>query len=271
MNENGWDNSRHISSATGVAYAELKSFLQSTSHTKYQPVTVLAATSRDIINGTFAITKSIIEAQNAYWFVKHTIQNLASFGCIIESFIPTYASGVIYISREKFIPQIVHWDGDDNSRLHVYSWYDKLQKCFLEKARLSVASKTGAEIFLESLQSCYLEHSYAYIYASPTSVYNITLLSITPPAAAAATNSQDDVNRSTSVPAAATAAITVKYHNTPQLIRFSYHLPPRPNYPTLLLTPLDYLLIIVTLGSVLVAVVVACCRLLNEVCACLWQ
>ena len=326
MDENGWDNSRHISSATGVAYTELKSFLQSHVHTIYQPITIIEASINDIINGTFSVSKTTIQSQNSYWFVSHTIQNLASFGCSIESFIPTSASGIFYITPQKITPEIIFWDIDESTRLNVYNWYLELQSCYLEKAQHILQTRTGAELFLKSLQLCFFKHSYAYIYASPNSVYNITLLSVTSNAptvtktiittpslrslettaiitsqststsnnnnshnnASGSTNSSNSTNHSTnnnynnnnnhrynnttnitseSPSSAPTSPLIIidKYHNTPQLIRFAYHLPPPPKYTPLLLTSIDYLVTILTVGCVSVAMLFGIFQIMNDV------
>lgn len=181
MNEHGWDNSRHIASATGVAYQILSNYLKSsTEFHQYQPITVVTATTQDIINGTFSMAKPVLEARNSYWFVSHIVQKLTKFGCVVKSFIQTYGSGFVYITAHNKIPKLVSWDANAPANSDVYKWYTQLQACFTVKAKYTVASKSGAELFIESIQECYLAHSYAYIYASPTSVHNITLLSVAP-------------------------------------------------------------------------------------------
>lgn len=221
INEDNWVNSRHIASSTGVAYADLRNYLLNNYKTFsiYQPVTVVKTSLKDLLNGTETQSAVVVSSQDSYWFVNNLVQNLADFGCVTETFIRTYASSFDYFTSSSSAP-LVKWSSVPP--LSVYDWFVALEACYTDKYNAAVSTKSGAQEFLTSIQSCY--GSYAYVYQTPTSVYNISLIVV--------------------------STVSNYTDRTPALLRYKYTLPNASSVNPETLSWLDYILIILLFGSV---------------------
>jgi len=228
INENNWVNSRHVASSTGVAYADLRNYLLGNYKTfnTYQPVTVVKTSYNDLLNGTVSQASVVVDAQDSYWFVNNLVQNLADFGCETETFIQTYASSFDYFTSSSSSASLVQWSSTSVPPSSVFDWFVALDACYTDKYNSAVNAKSGAQLFLIAIQSCY--GSYAYVYQSPTSVYNISLIDV---------------------------ETTANYtYRTPALLRYKYKLPTASSVNPETLSWLDYILIILLFGSVSVFV-----------------
>ena len=96
MNHDAWINSRFVSSSTGVAYDDLRKYLQNeqNEYTVYQPVSIVYSKSGQLSNFT-TFTSSVVQgdgkvvvpAVESYAFVDHILSKLAAFGCHLQSFL----------------------------------------------------------------------------------------------------------------------------------------------------------------------------------------
>jgi hypothetical protein len=92
-----WINSRHIASASGVAYTDLVQYLQANVDlfTVYQPISVVWPRPDQTFpnSSTFqgstdqGIGDVLISSTDSYYFLNNVLTNLADFGCELQTFL----------------------------------------------------------------------------------------------------------------------------------------------------------------------------------------
>jgi hypothetical protein len=179
INEDLWLNSRLITTTSGNAYSQLITYLQANTalYAYYQPVTSLflnltLVNSSDIVsNDDFnEIGTIILEPTNSFAFVNDLINQLGSYGCDLGAFLQIYATSFDYISSTKAAPQVVSWNGQAPSA--VAQWYQELKNCYGIVYDNTQTNGQGSSYFLEAVKNCY--GSYAYVYKTSNSVYNVS-------------------------------------------------------------------------------------------------
>ena len=108
------------------------------------------------------------------------ISQLNSQGCSLGAFLQVYGSAFSYLSTSSkpLIP--LNLVKGTDTYIKVSKWYKSLGICYRNAfQKVAMAKKNdGASYFLTLIPTCY-NGTYAYVYASPTSVYNISLLNST--------------------------------------------------------------------------------------------
>lgn len=186
--EDEWVSSRHIATTNGGAYSSLANWLKQkeVDYATFQPVTVVFPTSQFIqsvsiytqIFNNNGLGSVILKPKNSYSFMDDVILQLSNQGCSLGAFLQVYGSAFSYLSSTNTQPlstlNLVKGTATYNK---VSKWYKALSLCYKTAyQKVAKAKKNdGASYFLTLIPACY-NSSHAYIYATPTSVYNITLL-----------------------------------------------------------------------------------------------
>lgn len=188
LDDDLWLNARLIATTSGNAYSQLITYLQDDIGTKYdyyQPVTALYVnaslvntSSGDISNTDVSSIGSIkVNAINSFSFVDDLIYQLSTYGIDLGAFLSIYATSFNYFTRPDTVPTVV-----SSSHADVLAWFTALDACYNSNFNAVLQSGAGAQAFLTSIRDCY--GSYAYVFASPVAVYNVSRWTV--PRAAAA-------------------------------------------------------------------------------------
>lgn len=228
LDDDLWLNARLIATTSGNAYSQLITYLQDDIGTKYdyyQPVTALYVnaslvntSSGDISNTDVSSIGSIkVNAINSFSFVDDLIYQLSTYGIDLGAFLSIYATSFNYFTRPDTVPTVV-----SSSHADVLAWFTALDACYNSNFNAVLQSGAGAQAFLTNIRDCY--GSYAYVFASPVAVYNLTLL-----------NYSDSFR-------------------TPIQSQYVYNLPDSDSGHALSLSTAEYVIIAFVLASVLVGV-----------------
>ena len=86
----------------------------------------------------------------------------------------TYQNTFAYIAKNDTTVEVVSWAADGPADPEVFAWFVQLRQCYEVNYKAAVANKQGAQYFMEAVTSCY--GSTAFVFASPNSVYKVTLM-----------------------------------------------------------------------------------------------
>jgi hypothetical protein len=110
-----------------------------------------------------------VNPNSSYAFVINTIEILLNLHCEVDVVLGLTATSIFYLQDETNL-SIVYLDSS-SSMVQVSKWYSQLYSCFHSLSSNSLRTNLYLDI-----QDCYGRYSYAYVYLSNTSVYNISLL-----------------------------------------------------------------------------------------------
>ena len=194
LDEDQWIISRHIAQTNGGPYKDLMYYIMNTlakQLTTYQPITVLyldlSSFNISTLEGSESsdpgLTKQMLEASStelvssteSYNFLEMVTDQLNDIGIVTAVFVNTYITLFTYFSASSTAAPVVSWALGGAANEEVYQWYQRVERCLAQSmARQEDYSVTSTAFILGILQPCY-NTSYAYVYKSPSSVYNITL------------------------------------------------------------------------------------------------
>jgi hypothetical protein len=207
LNEDLWLNARLIATTSGSAYSQIITYLQDNIelYAYYQPVSVLyvnaslfnTSDSNEIEDTQLNTLGSLlISPCDSFRFVDLLVSQLESYGTDLGAFLQIYATAFNYLAatnnnnnnNDDLIPSsisIVSWESTEVANPDVYFWYSELKTCYQTIYDATDNSQQGAQYFFNQIKTCYSgaispvtnkpTTTYAYIFRSPTSVYNITL------------------------------------------------------------------------------------------------
>lgn len=178
LDNNLWLNARLIATTSGNAYSQLITFLQDDlgdAYDYYQPVTALYintslvnTTEGDISNSNLYNVGAIkVNAINSFTFVDVLINQLSTYGIDLGAFLSIYATSYNYFTLSTTVPTPVSSSDSD-----VVRWYQALSQCYNEVFDAVEQANSGALSFFALVKNCY--GPYAYVFATPTSVYNVS-------------------------------------------------------------------------------------------------
>lgn len=217
-----WMRSTSITSTSGVAFSELVNFLQDKSDTSsfniYQPVSVFAAAFNDE-DPKLNYSSVEVEPVNSFTFAATLINELNSYGCNMETFLDDLAASTFAYEAVAGTPLVPISNQDAN----VIAWYQSLQECYTSYFMVT----TDALTFLNNIKTCYYSSPVAYIYATPLTVSQITLMNYTAPYTA---------------------------YNSPYAYTLQFELPPAPVSKVHDFTVVDYVTVLVFVIAVALSV-----------------
>jgi len=177
LNTSLWLNSRIITETTGYVYLkyiyDLYTNISNHQFAVFQPIkviqpnityfeSILPVNENQIGNVT-------VYPNSSYAFVINTIEFLLNLHCEVDVVLGLTATSIFYLQDQTNL-NIVYLDSSSNVA-QVSNWYIDLYACF---SNLS-SSSLRTNLYLD-IQDCYSNHSYAYVYLSNSSVYNVSLL-----------------------------------------------------------------------------------------------
>lgn len=134
------------------------------------------ASEGDVSNTDISsIGSLLIEATNSFAFVDDLINQLSTYGIDLGAFLPIYATSFNYFSESNVAPSVVSWN-TAVANPAVVSWFKELDSCYSDIFQQTKDNGQGALFFLNALKDCYQD--FAYVYASPNSVYNVRFVEI---------------------------------------------------------------------------------------------
>ena len=177
LNTSLWLNSRIISETSGYVYLryiyELYKNISTHQYAVFQPIKVIQP------NVTYfqsilpvnekEIGNVVVNPNSSYAFVITTIEFLLNLNCEVDVVLGLTATSIFYLQDETNLG-IVYLDSSSNVA-QVSKWYRQLYYCFSNLSSNSLRTNLYLDI-----QDCYGRHSYAYVYLSNSSVYNVSLL-----------------------------------------------------------------------------------------------
>jgi hypothetical protein len=228
LDDDLWLNARLIATTSGNAFTQLITYLQDdigSTFQYYQPVTALYINASlvntslgDVTNSNINEIGSITLAPvNSFSFVDALIYQLGTFGIDLGAFLSIYATSFNYFTLPDTVLQVVA-----SNNVDVLQWYSALSQCYSTMFNNIVQPGDGAQVFLQEIKNCY--GSYAYVFASPSTVYNITLANVT------------------------------EYYGTPFQAQYVYNLPDNNTGKALRLTMAEYVIIAFCAVATLIAV-----------------
>lgn len=185
-----WSESRLVAVSNGAAYEYLRTYLIEEAHDKYsvyQPVSLNCFDPAAEDN----LGKAVIPFLDSYEFTFDLLRELTSYAVKLDAFLGVERTGWSYLVETESSPlkleseyleerhdafadegkcsaSVLSWEGD--VPLNVTTWYSDLKKCYEDV----FSSTQGGTITISSLTECY-ESGYAFVYASPKSVYQVYL------------------------------------------------------------------------------------------------
>jgi len=225
LSENEWLDSRLVATSTGSAYQNIVDTLQNYEDdgdfTFYQPVNVL---NPQALNPSLGTDNYLVQAQNSYYLTMELFRVLSDTGVDLESFASLFLTSFSYATEAT--PVLLQWAAADGPPVTVTDFFVAAKTCYNTKFSdvqgnsAAIDGGYGGMVFLNSVIDCYANGT-AYIYASATSVWEITLSPSQP---------------------------------TPQLLRFPVPLPPGNDDLNSDLSAMD-ILVLVSLGSIFVILI----------------
>lgn len=201
ISESLWSESRLVAVSNGAAYECIRTYLLDNHKKKYKVYQPVSVNAFDLTHSDH-VGEASIPFLDSYKFTFELLQELANYGVDLDAFLGVERTGWSYIAEtddsphprhthpdnsmgggvsislyksrdgEDLLPSItvLQWGEDDPVPTNVTEWYTELEACYED----NFDSGMGGSSILNSLRSCY-ESGYAFVYASPTSVYQVAL------------------------------------------------------------------------------------------------
>jgi len=200
ISESLWSESRLVAVSNGAAYECILTYLLDNYKKKYHVYQPVSVNAYDLTRSDH-VGEASIPYLDSYKFTFDLLQELTDYGVELDAFLGVERTGWSYIAEtdesphprhthqlnpdevgvsssihkskdDELLPSItvLQWGEEDPVPTNVTEWYTELEACYEDV----FDSGMGGSSILNSLRSCY-ENGYAFVYASPTAVYQVTL------------------------------------------------------------------------------------------------